>query len=515
MSAPSFGCRAARRRQPVRLELLVVLTAVGVLAGAVVTTGSAAPPVPNAIVGGATTDVPSISALSPSSAVVGASTVRLTVTGANFARTSVIRWNGADRTTTFMSATQIQTDLTAGDLSTTGPRQVTVFTQGGSGGTSNAATFTVGNPVPTIAALSPSPALLGGEPFNLIVTGSNFVQGASVRWNGAARPTTFESAGRLSANIAATDIGAGGTSQITVFNPAPLGGSSAALPLPVSVLTPVIASVSPATVRTAQVFDLTLSVYGQNFVRSGSVVRWNGHPRSTTWVSPTQLNAAIPNSDVDTAGTVSVTVLATVAGTTRESAAASFEILNPQPSTTGSSPNFLRVGMSGQSVTIEGYRFLRGVTTATVNGRQTYASVETSSRLNVWVTTLDMDSLGTVRVDVTNPPPGGGTSTRNISIINPPPGVPSVNPAAAFRGGAAFTLVVKGARFAQGAVVRWNGSDRPTTWVSTYELRASIPSTDLTRIGDAKITVVNPSPGGGESTAATVTVLEKPLIIPG
>jgi len=50
--------------------------------------------------------------------------------------------------------------------------------------------------------------------------------------------------------------------------------------------------------------------------------------------------------------------------------------------------------------------------------------------------------------------------------------------------------------------------------VSTYELRASIPATDITRIGDAKITVVNPPPGGGASAAATVTVLEKALTIP-
>jgi hypothetical protein len=499
----------------VQVELLVALGAIGVLAGMAATTGSAAPPVPNAIAGRARTDVPSISALSPSSAVVGSSTVRLTVTGANFARTSVVRWNGADRTTTFVSPTQLQTDLIGGDLTTTGARQVTVFTQGGNGGTSNAATFTVGNPVPTIAALAPSPALLGGEPFNLIVTGSGFVQGASVRWNGAARPTTFESASRLSVNVPASDIKTGGTVQITVFNPAPLGGSSAALPLPVSLATPVIASLDPATKRIGVGGDLTLRVYGQNFVRSGSVVRWNGQSRPTTWVSPTQLDAAIPNSDVDTAGTTGITVLTTIAGATRESAAASFEVLNPQPSTTGSSPYYLRVGMPDQRVTIEGYRFLRGVTTATVNGRQGHASVESSSRLTVWVNRLDMDSLGTVRVEVTNPPPGGGTSTRNVSVINPEPFLENTTPTAAFRGGAAFTLVVRGVRFAQGAIVRWNGSDRPTTRVSTYELRASIPASDLTRIGDAKVTVVNPAPGGGESAGATVTVLEKALIIPG
>jgi hypothetical protein len=459
--------------------------------------------------------VPSISALSPSSAIVGASTVRLTVTGANFARTSVVRWNGADRATTFVSTTQLQTDLTGGDLTATGSRQVTVFTQGGNGGTSNAAAFTVGNPAPTITALTPSSVLLGGEPFNLIVTGSNFVQGASVRWNGTARPTTFESAGRLSANIPASDIVASAIAQITVFNPAPLGGSSASLRLPVAFLTPAIASLSPASKQIEPSINFGLRVYGQNFVRSGSVVRWNGSPLTTIWVSPTQVETAVFYGNANVAGTARVTVLTTIAGATRESAPVSFELVNPRPSTTGSFPSALRVGMSSQDVTIQGYGFLGGVTTAAVNGRQVYAGVESSLKLHVSLFTSDMDSLGTVRVEVTNPPPGGGTSGRNISVINPQPILTGVNPTAAFRGGATFTLVVKGRDFMQGAVVRWNGSDRPTTRVSPYELRASIPATDLTRIGDAKVTVANPAPGGGESAGATVTVLEKALIIPG
>ena len=494
------------------IELLVVVGAIGVLAGVAATTGSATPPMPSALVGADRVDVPSISALSPSSAVVGVSTARLTVTGANFARTSVIRWNGTDRTTTFVSTTQLQTDLTAADLNTTGARQVRVFTQGGNGGTSNAATFTVGNPVPTIAALTPSQALLGGEPFNLIVTGSGFVPGASVRWNGAARPTTFESAGRLSVNIPASDVVASGTAPITVFNPAPLGGNSAALPLPVSFLTPAIASFNPANRRIVPSTPWVLRVNGQNFVRSGSVVHWNGGYLTTRWVSPTQLEAAIMSENP--AGTARITVRTTIGGVTRESAPVSFEVLNPQPSMSEWSPRSLRVGTDWLSFTIEGSGFVPGVTMASVNGSQRGPSAVSAGILSVRLTPSDMASLGTLRVEATNPPPGGGTSTQNISVINPEPILASVSPTATFRGGVAFTLVVKGTLFMQGAVVRWNGSDRPTTRVSTSELRASIPASDLIRIGDAKVTVINPAPGGGASPGATVTVLEKAITIP-
>ena len=55
-------------------------------------------------------------------------------------------------------------------------------------------------------------------------------------------------------------------------------------------------------------------------------------------------------------------------------------------------------------------------------------------------------------------------------------------------------------------MVRWNGAARTTTFVSATELRASIPASDLAVHGPASVTVVNASPGGGTSSAATVTV---------
>jgi len=50
-----------------------------------------------------------------------------------------------------------------------------------------------------------------------------------------------------------------------------------------------------------------LTVRGAGFV-SGSVVNWNGNPRSTEFVSSSQLNAQILASDVENATTASVTV---------------------------------------------------------------------------------------------------------------------------------------------------------------------------------------------------------------
>jgi hypothetical protein len=81
----------------------------------------------------------------------------------------------------------------------------------------------------------------------------------------------------------------------------------------------------------------TLTVNGAGFA-PGAGVSWNGHPRTTQFVSKTQLQAQISASDIATAGTASVTVTnpgsATVA-----SNAAFFSVTTPVTSVafTGSS----------------------------------------------------------------------------------------------------------------------------------------------------------------------------------
>jgi hypothetical protein len=82
------------------------------------------------------------------------------------------------------------------------------------------------NPVPVSTSLNPTSATAGGAAFTLTVNGSNFINGSVVRWNGANRTTTFVSATQLTAAITAADIATAGTAQVTVFNPAPGGGTS-------------------------------------------------------------------------------------------------------------------------------------------------------------------------------------------------------------------------------------------------------------------------------------------------
>src|SRR5439155_12625868 len=130
---------------------------------------------------------PTLTALSPSSATAGGAGFTLTLTGTGFDIGASVGWNGAARTTTRVSPTQVTAAIPASDIAAVGTAQVTVTMPGVLGGTSGDQTFTITNPVPTLASLSPSSAGVGGAASTLTVNGSNFVSGSSVRWNGAAR----------------------------------------------------------------------------------------------------------------------------------------------------------------------------------------------------------------------------------------------------------------------------------------------------------------------------------------
>jgi IPT/TIG domain-containing protein len=79
--------------------------------------------------------------------------------------------------------------------------------------------------VPAISTLSPASATHGGGDFTLTVNGSSFNSNAVVNWNGAARTTTWVSAGQVTAAITAADISATGSATVTVTNPGTSGGT--------------------------------------------------------------------------------------------------------------------------------------------------------------------------------------------------------------------------------------------------------------------------------------------------
>jgi hypothetical protein len=87
--------------------------------------------------------LPTTTGIDPSSKTAGDPGFTLTVDGTNFVASSTVRWNGADRASIYVSATQLTATILASDITTTGTFNVTVFNPAPEGGESNAQTFTV------------------------------------------------------------------------------------------------------------------------------------------------------------------------------------------------------------------------------------------------------------------------------------------------------------------------------------------------------------------------------------
>src|SRR5580658_2976695 len=101
---------------------------------------------------------------------------------------------------------------------------------------------------------------------------------------------------------------------------------------------------------------------------------------------------------------------------------------------------------------------------------------------------------------------GGGGSGSAGPTPNPVPSISSIAPAVATAGGAAFTLTVNGTNFIAGSAIQLSGSNRATTFVSATQLTASITAADISSAGTPPVSVENPTPGGGTSTAINLSI---------
>jgi hypothetical protein len=171
---------------------------------------------------------------------------------------------------------------------------------------------------PTLSKINPTTVAAGGAGFNLTATGSNFVAGTVILWDGSALPTTVNSATGLTGTVSAAQIASGGIITIRAMKPdtttsgaltltitgSGTGGGGSGAPAPT------LSSITPNTSPNGISSPLTLTANGTNFV-SGSQVIWNGVAMTTTFVSSTQLTASIPTSYFGTAdiGTSNVFVL--------------------------------------------------------------------------------------------------------------------------------------------------------------------------------------------------------------
>jgi hypothetical protein len=108
----------------------------------------------------------------------------------------------------------------------------------------------------------------------------------------------------------------------------------------------------------------------------------------------------------------------------------------------------------------------------------------------------------------------GGNSVVGVGgqgiIVQLTPGTPTIaalSPDSAVPNGSAFTLTVCGSGFAEGATVFWNGSTRPTTFISDSQIACAIPASDIAAGSELSTVVINvQNPSGAGSNPSTFVI---------
>ena len=286
--------------------------------------------------------------------------------------------------------------------------------------------FTVLNPIPVVSSVTPSTFAEGTA--TVTITGSRFVYGAQIFWNGAAIPTTYVSSTQLAASISAP---LPGNYSLYVRNPDPGAASSAVISI----------TVTPGKVMLQLLTNDGTSVRVNNSVRIGLTVSGTLNTGMVWQVNGinggnAQIGTVVANQDgsatytapavVPTPNSI-VMLTATSVDDPTVSIGQNIAVMNPIPLLYSASPMSFSVGSA--TVVVTGDRFINGATVL-MNGLSVPTTFNSGTQLTA---TLNLTDPGNLDLQVLNPAPGPATSANLIAQVSGNPPVPLVTPEDASR----------------------------------------------------------------------------------
>ncbi len=425
---------------------------------------------------------PTVTGVSPSSGPIAGGT-GVTITGTNFVTGATVTFDGTSATgVSFVSATTLNCTTPA---HAAGSVPVVVTNPDAQTGTlPNGYTYTTSGSAPTVTTVAPgSGTTAGGTTVN--VTGTNFVTGATVTFDGtAATGVAFGSATSLTCT---TPAHAAGSVPVVVTNPDAQSGTLAnAFTYTNAAPAPVVLVVSPNSGPTAGGTGVTVT--GAYFVGGATVFFGGTIASGISFVSANTLTCTTP---AHAAGAVDVVVTNADAQTGKLSAGYTY-VANPCTLTCAATvPS---TGQAGKAIAFQGsatptsctgqpayqWTFGDGKTAAEQNPSHSYDAAGTYS----WSLTASLQQAvcteyGSIAVSPAVPPP---VITAVVKAGNP------------------FRLKVSGSNFHVGCTVKINGVPVPTTKFKSVVLvvaKSGAALKAMVPVGvPVQITVTNNDDGG-------------------
>jgi hypothetical protein len=284
------------------------------------------------------------------------------------------------------------------------------------------------NPAPSISALSPASAAVGGASQDVTIQGANLQSNSVVAINGTTHSSTLGTDGSLQITLTSSDLQQTADLLVTVTNPLPGGGTAEAL-FPVgspTAPTPTITSLYPAA-AVQNTPTSPVCIVGSGFLPNATVT-FNGNQRKTTAPSDTgQITMILQPADLS--GTGSFPIMVQNPGNGPASTAYNFDVipsLPPQPSVLSVMTN-KRIYVAGDLFWLT-YSVLPGVASGPLDLDITFQSITSgniyyhyyngSDSNSVWIHSTPGSLLyGTVQAAGTfNSPPAGTVFTITDSV---------------------------------------------------------------------------------------------------
>jgi hypothetical protein len=497
-----------------------------------------------------------ITSLVPSEVPLGDANQLISIYGQNFkSGDSVAYFDGAARTTTYVSATQLAMALTTADFVAMGAYPVTVKqTTGLSGNISNALSFDVASPTQSPATAidiysAPDAAVEDSE-FTLELAAINPSGLTDTTHTGTVTVVMSPGTGVLTGSLSGSGTGSGpwasglatfvgsvdtpGVKTFVVTDDQGLTQDTCDITIGFKV--PVLTSMSPdyidVTAGAAAHYGTVLHVFGANFGSPSEIQIAGATMGTTTLVSPAELTAVIPSPVIDSPELYAVSVFTDSPGGGL-SGSQLLEIYTsppPPPIVADSIAFFTATNQTevyvGDTVTF----YAAGIDSDWDDGSGPRPMLDTTVTGNIHLDLYSGDpspafapsfplsdspdpyalysgsftSYGRAVFQLIHSPVTGATLPTLISspatalCLVPyidaryrTPVISSISPETSNAGDSGFTLAVTGTSFYSPAVVLWNGSERVTTYVSSTELTAVITDTDLVLAGVATVTIYN------------------------
>jgi PKD repeat protein len=493
---------------------------------------------------------PVMTSITPEAIAIGSSDTTVTIDGSNFFSTSLVNWNGAARPATFVNSRQLKVTASAADLTRMGEAQLTVLNPA-PGGSSPAMIETLYATLPvaardlaydpygrvlyasvgkdavqyagSVVPINPStlavgaPIAVGGDPRKLAISDDGQFLYLAQADGSAQRITLATQSVSLTFNAATTSTG-GTITDLTVMPGHPhtvaITGTISGLPSGVTlfddgVARPAVPTYTQAMSMSSVRFlaDPTLlysmdamsprfSVMGAT--QSGLVfVRQSGFIPAP---GPTTLLEGSLETDgnilVSTAGQVIDPVAMTPSLLLKQSDGwlASGA---PRPESSAG-----RIFVLTSGARLFSFDSNSGAQLGSIAFNAGWNRLPRLARWGSDGIAFPAAKSGTGDVDTTVVARTRLARGSTLSVAQP--AVTAISPASAAVGGANLLLTVNGSNFVPGSVVRWNGSERSTSFVNSGRLQAAIPASDLRSAGSAQVTVVTPA--GAVSPAVSMPI---------